>query len=262
MSPQSHQSYQTLTLDIADRVAYVTFNRPEVLNAYDWQMSQELPVCVEALADNPAIRVVVLQGHGRGFMAGGDISFLKQAQSLQVEKASVAIARLHETVCALKTMDKWVVGVAHGACAGAGLSLLLACDFAIARVGTQFKTAYIDLGLSPDGGMTVFLPRLAGFRKAMEWLVFSKPFFEQEALQYGLLNEVWSEAEYRQKLEAYVQYLAHTPQEAAVHLKALLRRSYDPDLLAQLHLESEGFLASIHSEDFRERVDAFLARKK
>lgn len=248
---------KTLKLDIDNNIAYLRFNRPEAMNTYNFEMSQELPDCIESLAENKKISVVVITGEPV-FMAGGDIEFLKLASSDNQEPTIAAIASLNETILSIQSMDKIVVAGVQGACAGAGLSIMLACDLAYCATGTKFNPAYVHLGLSPDGGMSYTLPRIVGHKKALEMILLSEPFRADEALEIGIVNQVLAKENFSNQIEQIAFELAKKPRQAVAGIKELLGRSHRNTLQDQLSLELDSFVTCTKTADFKIGVEAFL----
>lgn len=252
----------TLNLIINDSIAYLTFNRPKAMNTYDIVMSQELPGCIESLAEDESVKLVVLRGANGIFMAGGDINFLKEASLDNQEQTTAAIRSLNETIMSIQSMDKLVVAAVEGACAGAGVSIMLACDLAYCAAGTKFNTAYSALGLTPDGGMSFTMPRMIGIKKAMELILFSEPFWAEDAFDYGLVNKVLAKEHFDNQISQIVYGLAKMPMRTVVNLKSLIRRSLHNSLEQQLSDELESFVECTKTREFKLGVEAFLNKTK
>jgi 2-(1,2-epoxy-1,2-dihydrophenyl)acetyl-CoA isomerase len=251
----------TVKVEIQNNIAYLTFNRPTAMNTYNFTMSQELPDCIESLAEDSNIKVVVLRGADGIFMAGGDIEFLKQASSGSTESTISAIASLNETILAIQSMEKVVIAAVDGACAGAGISIMLAADLVYCAVGSKFNTAYVNLGLSPDGGMSYSLPRIVGHKKALELILLSKPFKAEDAFAMGIVNQVLAKENFSEQIEHIAQELAKKPQHAVVSIKNILRESSHNTLQQQLSLELENFVDCTKTKDFQIGVQAFLNKQ-
>ena len=154
-------------------VVRVTLNRPDVLNSLDLDMMRAFAPMIEELAADASVRVVILTGAGAHFMAGGDLGFFKESfLAVEGEARQDAfrelIGRLHESIVTIARMEKPVIAQVQGSAAGAGLSLMLACDLAIVADDSLYTAAYEKVGTTPDGGLTFALPRFVGLRKAME----------------------------------------------------------------------------------------------
>jgi 2-(1,2-epoxy-1,2-dihydrophenyl)acetyl-CoA isomerase len=239
-------------------IAYITFNRPESMNTYNFDMSKELPSCIEAIAEDNNIKILVLNGAGKIFMAGGDIELLKQAGANNLSETRSAIASLHESILSIQTMDKLVVAAVHGACAGAGISLMLAADLAYVAEGTKFNTAYVNLGLSPDGGMTYTMPRTIGHKKALELILLSEPFFAEDAYRLGLINKVLPQEQFDTQILNIVKQLSTKPTLAMVNIKKLLNNSWGNNIIEQLEEEKNCFIDCTKTSDFQKGIENFL----
>ena len=253
---------ETLNLEIAGKVATLTFNRPEAMNTYNWKMSEELPDCIESISENKEIRVLVLRGANNIFMAGGDVELLKNAITSSEEYTREAINALNTAVDTIYTMDKLVVAAVEGACAGAGLSIMLSADFAICSENTKFNTAYMGLGLTPDGGMSYFLPRVVGPKKALELLLCTGQFDAKQAEHLGLVNNVVSEDKFFDFIDTFVKRLSNGPNSAQLRSKHLIQSSFEHSLNEQLGMEADNFIASTKTNDFATGIKAFLNKEK
>ena len=246
-------------------VATLTLNRPEALNALDPAMMDALVAHTTALAADSSLRCVVVRGAGKHFMAGGDIRHfagqLELAPDERRQRFTRMIERLHAAIEQLARMPHPVLASVHGAVAGFGLSLLCACDLAIAAAGSYFSAAYRQLGLTPDGGLSYALPRLVGSKKAREILLLGERFGADEALRLGLVNRVVPDAELDRATTAMVAALVAGPVLATRNGKRLLRQSLSQSLSAQLETEAASFGACAATGDFVEGVRAFLAKR-
>lgn len=242
-------------------VAEIILNRPESLNAMNLDLIEGLYQRVLECRSE-TIRAVLLRGEGRGFCAGGDIR--KFATMIEGgEGVPEAMPdRLHEMIENLRQLPKPVLAAVHGPCAGAGLSLVLACDLAIAAEDCKFNLAYVNIGLSPDGSSSYFLPRHVGSKKATEIFLTGKNMSAQEVLELGLINKVVPAAQVLAEGRAWAEKLAQGPTLAYAKVKELLARSATNDLHAQLALETKLICESSHTEDFKAGIKAFLQKEQ
>jgi 2-(1,2-epoxy-1,2-dihydrophenyl)acetyl-CoA isomerase len=238
-------------------VATLTLNRPASLNTLDAAMMDALVAHTAAVAADDTLRCVVIRGAGRHFMAGGDIrSFAEQLALAPADRRNHftrTIERLHAAIEQLQRMPHPVVASVHGAVAGFGLSLLCACDLAIAADTSYFTSAYRQLGLTPDGGLSYALPRQVGLKKAMEILLLGERFGADDALRLGLVNRVVPEAELDRATAAVVAAMRNG--------KRLIQQSLAQTLSAQLEAEAASFGACSATDDFVEGVRAFLDKR-
>jgi 2-(1,2-epoxy-1,2-dihydrophenyl)acetyl-CoA isomerase len=168
---------------------------------------------------------------------------------------------MHEAIVLLAEMRAPVIASLNGAVAGAGLSLALACDFAIAADNAKFTLAYVNIGASCDLSGSWSLPRLVGLRKALEIALLGDRFDAAEALRLGLVNRVVPEAELESTALALAQRLASGPAQSIAQMKRLMRISFEHDLRGQLDAERAAFLRCAATQDFSEGLDAFLAKR-
>jgi 2-(1,2-epoxy-1,2-dihydrophenyl)acetyl-CoA isomerase len=247
---------------INEVIATVTFNRPTAMNSLDHVMAEEFLNVVIEIEKDPAIRVVILQGMGDQFMAGGDIGFFYQHLNSINEQSQQMIEQVHSITRKLMSLPKMILASVHGAVAGIGISFMLAADLVIASENTKFTMAYSAIGASPDGGVTYHLPRLVGSKKAMEYLLFSERFTAADAAHHGLINWVVSEEERETKTFNMAQRLASGPQVSFCNIKSLVRNSSEHSLDQQLSLEEKYFVAAASTPDFATGVTAFVKKQK
>ena len=239
-------------------VVTLRFSRPEALNAIDVPMAQALLAAVRDIAADASVRAVVLCGAGKGFMAGGDLATLRADP---VQGAAALLAPLNEAVQVLATLNAPVIAKVHGVAAGAGLSLMLQADFVIAAEGTRFNLAYINLGTSCDVGASWALPRLVGRRNALEIALMGDTLTAPDALRLGLVNRVVPAQHLDTAADALIERIAHGPTLAYGAMKRLMRASFDRDLDTQLIAETAAFAGCAATEDMRNGIEAFYAKK-
>ena len=247
-------------------VARIQLNRPERLNALDPRMATSLRSIITDISQKKDIRSVCLSGSGPAFMAGGDLSYFNQIQPqlTRGDHSSLdpVFRDIHQTVTTMRTMPQPIVAGVHGAVAGFGLSLMMACDLVMAAEGSVFTLAYCGIGVSPDGGATYALPRIVGTKRAMELALLGQRFDSARALELGLVNWVVADDELEDQCNTLGQRLAQGPKLAYAHTKSLINSSQDLDLDAQLETERECFFDCAATDDFVEGIAAFLEKRK
>ena len=248
--------------EVADGVATITLNRPQVLNALDDAMIVRLREISGRAGRDGAVRAVVIRGAGPAFLAGGDVSVFHANLARAPEMVREAAAELHRAVLALRRAPKPVLAAVHGAVAGAGVSLMAAADLAIAAEDTKFTLAYSRIGASPDGGATHFLPRIAGVRKALELMLLSDTFDARTALGLGLVNWVVGAERLAAETASIARRLAQGATAAFADTKRLVYEGCDRPLAAQLDAELEAFARCAATRDFAEGVTAFVEKRK
>ena len=252
----------TVIYSVADGVATILLNRPQVMNALDAGMIVQLREAAERAEHDAQARVVVIRGAGPAFLAGGDVAMFHANLSNMPAMVREGAPELHRAILALRRAPKPVLACVHGAVAGAGVSVMAAADLAIAADGTKFTMAYSRLGTSPDGGATYSLPRLMGMRKALELILLSDAIDAKEALRLGLINWVVGAEQLAAETASIARRLAQGATSAFAEIKQLLNQSYDQTLAAQLNAEVEAFARCAGTRDFAEGVTAFVEKRK
>ena len=247
-------------------VLTITLNRPKALNALDHPLTEGLRDAVFAAEHDKAVRAVVIRG-GEHFMAGGDLKWFNELlQGRSPSEKAVFFERfvheVHPVIVSLRRMPKPVIASVSGAAAGFGLSLVLACDLAIAAENAYFTLAYSLIGTSPDGGSTFALPRTVGLKKAMEIALLGERFDARTAERLGIINYVVPAAALEAETRKLATRLAAGPTAVYGRTKALLIGSSANSLESQLQREVEAFAKSTSEADFAEGVRAFIEKRK
>lgn len=241
-------------------VATLTMNRPAVLNALDDALLAGLRDGLARAKADPAVRALLLTGAGRGFCAGADLAAgamrdgpLDVAQSLR--------ERYHPIVLAMRQCPKPIVAAVNGAAAGAGMSLALACDIVLAGESATFLQAFTRIGLVPDCGSTWFLPRMAGDVRARALALLAERISAADALQYGLVWKVHADDRLMPEALATARKMAQMPTRAYDLVKQAFAAGSGNGLAEQLELEALLQAQAMDTEDHREGVAAFLAKR-
>lgn len=247
-----------LVVEREGRVLRLRFNRPQSRNALDVETARAFLAVTREIESDRSLGVVVMSGEGRAFVAGGD---LQQLRAAPVGTADALIGPLHEALQRLAAADAIVLAALHGAVAGAGLSLALAADLAIAAQGTRFNLAYVNVGTSCDLGSSWALPRVVGLRKALEIALLGEDIDAEEALRLGLVNRVVAADALEAETHALAQRIANGPPIALAQIKRLMRRSLERTLAEQLDAEQQAFRHCAATEDFSEALAAFFDKR-
>ena len=248
-------------------VCTITLNRPEALNALDRDMATALVAVTRAAAAAEDVRAVLIRGAGGHFMAGGDIvtfaGWLDEMpdRSERRSRFESFVDEVHPCILAIAGMPKPVLAAVQGAVAGFGMSLMMACDLALAAEDSVFTLAYCHIGTSPDGSSTYMLPRAVGSKRAFEIACLGERFGAEEARRIGLVNRVAAAAELDAEAAGLAARLAAGPTLAYAKTKALLNASPHRGLEDQLAAEAAAFGECAASEDFAEGLAAFLAKR-
>lgn len=243
-------------------VATLTLNRPDQGNGIDMTLAEDLLQAANAVAQDPAVRCVVLTGAGRMFCVGGDIAGFAAAGDQAGPFLEALAGKLHEAVVVLSEMAKPLVCAINGPAAGAGLSLAAAGDIVIASDAAHFTAAYTAIGLTPDGGMSWTLPRLVGMRVAQEMILTNRRVSAAEAVTLGLVTRTVAPESLASEAGALAAKLADAPTGALGAVRSLLHHGQTQDLAAQLDLESRTIGMAGAGPEAREGVSAFLAKRK
>jgi 2-(1,2-epoxy-1,2-dihydrophenyl)acetyl-CoA isomerase len=243
-------------------IAALRLNRPERLNAIDADSAHALLDVCRRVARDDTVRVLVIRGEGRAFMAGGDVSAFHAAGEQAPELVRGIIGLLEESIQILDGLRIPVVARVQGAVAGAGFSVMMAADVVIAAEDLRVSFAYTSIGTTPDGGLSWSLPRAVGLRRALEMGLLGEPIEAAEALRLGLVTKVVPLDELDAVTAKVASRLAGGPTLAYGRTRRLLRDSLRHTLPEQLALERESFVASAGTEDFREGVAAFMERRR
>ena len=250
--------YETLLAETHDGVRVLTLNRPDVLNAVNAQMGRELLQALRDAERAAEVRCVLLAASGRGFCAGAD---LREQVPGRTSLGDLLRERYNGIVLRMRTMEKPVIAAINGVAAGAGCNLALAADLRVASERATFIEVFSRVGLIPDSGGTWLLPRLVGMGRALEMMFFADPMDALTAERLGLVNRVVPHDDLMAQTKEWAARLAAGPTRAYGLIKRGVNRALALDL--QDALEYEAHLQEIagRSEDHREGVEAFLAKR-
>jgi 2-(1,2-epoxy-1,2-dihydrophenyl)acetyl-CoA isomerase len=253
---------RAVLLAIDAGVATIAFNRPHYLNALDGDMMTQFRAAAELTQKDPAVRAVVLRGEGKAFMSGGDLEVFQR----HLDELPDLVMRwgrdLHFGMLALRRAGKPVIASVHGAVIGAGFSMMCAADLAIAADDTRFSLAYANVGASPDGGSSHFLPRLVGYKKAMELTLLPDQFDAATAQRLGLINWAVPAADLAQETARVVGRLVQGPTRAYAEAKRLLNQSLERSLETQMEEELQAFARCALTADLAEGLAAFMEKRR
>ncbi len=254
-------AYETIQFEQQDNYARISLNRPEAANGMNMQLARELLDAAIHCDENPAIRAVLITGNGKMFSAGGDLkSFAAYGDEMPAKLKELTVY-LHGAISRFGRMNAPVVIAVNGMAAGAGFSFAVSGDLVLAAQSAKFTMAYTAAGLSPDGSASYFLPRLIGMRKTQELMLTNRRLSAEEALQWGLVNQLVADDELAASAEALTRQLANGPTQAFGTVKKLLQASFGNGLETQMDLEAQGIAAMSKSADGREGVSAFMEKR-
>lgn len=248
-------------LDVRDHVATVTLNRPEGSNSFNLDLAKALQDAALECEHDPAVRAVVLTGAGKHFCFGGDL----KGMSEQGERVSAYLVELttclNAAVTSFTRMRAPSIAAINGTAAGAGIGLACMTDLAIAGKGSKFSLAYTGVALAPDCGTSFLLPRVVGRRRALELMLLNRVLTADEALQWGLVNQVVDDAELLSTAQSLAARLAAGPTDSYGAVKRLVDAA-DPGIEGHMAIEGRAIAARAASAEGREGVGAFLAKRK
>jgi 2-(1,2-epoxy-1,2-dihydrophenyl)acetyl-CoA isomerase len=250
----------------ANGVGRLTFNRPEQRNAMSSQMLAEFHAKLEALVADPSIRCIVLDGAGGNFVAGGDVKVWAQLKGKSASERSedfkVRLGTAAPTVMLFDSIEKPLIAAIRGYSIGAGLSFVLGADFVIADQTATLVFAHIRMGLAPDMGVTYYLPRIVGERRALQLTLLGSQLDAMQAKEAGLIDEVVAADQLEDSVAGLTAKIMAVPARAAAQTKRLLRLSRHNTLAAQFNAEIEGVARCVGDDDFMEAVNAFTERRQ
>ena len=250
-----------LLYDVSDKIATITLNRPDKLNAFTGPMIDAwAKALAEAQADD-SVNVIVVTGAGRAFCSGGDVGRMRETKPTPLENKNQLWENIHRVPKTLEAVDKPVIAMVNGVAVGAGMGMCLMCDVRIASDEARFSTGYVRVGLVPGDGDTYFLPRLLGPAKALE-LLWTADFVDaQEALRLGIVNRVAPTGDLAQQTQALARQIADGPQVPIRMIKRLVYQSLRLDLRTHLDLVSSHMAVVRDTLDHAEGVAAFKEKR-
>jgi 2-(1,2-epoxy-1,2-dihydrophenyl)acetyl-CoA isomerase len=254
-------AYEKILLTRDDGLATLTFNAPDRLNAVSRRMIAEIKTCWEELAADDTVRAVLITGAGRGFCAGADLADPDREASATADSGAALDKFFNPVIRLMRTIPKPIVSAVNGVAAGVGMSFALASDIAVAAKSASFLQAFARIGLLPDGGSTWFLPRLVGDQRARALAMLAPQISAEQAKAWGLIWDVVDDADLMATATGIARKLADGPTLALARIKDALDRSGGNDLSAQLDVERDFQRELGRSDDFKEGVAAFLAKR-
>jgi 2-(1,2-epoxy-1,2-dihydrophenyl)acetyl-CoA isomerase len=257
-------SYEHLIWERDGGVGRITLNRPDSLNAWTGDFGRELKQVIEADAAEADVRAVLITGAGRGFSSGAD---LKAGFDPAPEDGMPNIRKeLHELyhpiIAGVRRLEKPVVAAVNGPAVGIGASLAFACDLVLAAESAYFGLAFVNIGLMPDGGSTLFVPTAVGKARAFQMAFLGERVEAGRALEWGLVNYVHPDDRLMEEADTLVAKLAAGPTRSYASSKQALNKMLYPDLDGQLDLEAELQHALARTKDFQEGVLAFVEKRE
>lgn len=257
-------SYTTIQWEQSGAIGRLTLNRPETLNAWTSEFGAELKQAIARDATDDSVRAVLITGAGRGFSSGADLKagFDPHPEDGMPNVSQTLHEVYHPIIVGIRELEKPVVAAVNGPAVGIGLSLALACDLVLAAESAFFGLAFVNIGLMPDGGSTLFVPAAVGKARAFQMSLLGERVDPQTALDWGLINAVHPDDRLMDQANALVEQLAAGPTRSYAGTKKALNRMLYPDMAGQLDLEAELQHALARSKDFMEGAGAFVEKRQ
>ncbi len=263
-STAASSSDEPALLAIDGAIATITLNRPAAFNSINLPIAKKLEQLAADVEADDDIRVLVIQGEGRAFSAGGDLQTIGAAAAADnvAPVVSELLLHYHAFITSLRRMNKIVVSSVHGSAAGAGLSLAFVADMCIATDDARFTPAYAKIGVSPDGGGTVGVVNAVGARRAMQIYLAEDSFSAAQAYQWGLVAKVVPPSELKSATRALAERLAQNTLSGLAATKALIHQAHATPIEAQLEAEKDAIIDCMHTDEFRAAVKKFTSKGK
>jgi 2-(1,2-epoxy-1,2-dihydrophenyl)acetyl-CoA isomerase len=247
--------------------ATVELNRPQALNAWNRQLGLDLLAALEDVAADDGVRAVMLTGAGRGFSSGADLRDLTGREEERTPDGRPDVERVlgeryHPIITLVRTMPKPVLAAVNGPAVGIGLSLALAADLVLARESAYFLLAFVNIGLVPDGGSSLFVPSRVGLARAAEMALLGERIPAPQALEWGLINRVAPDDAFEAEAEGLLRRLADGPTRSYAGTKRQLNRWVYGGMADQLAFEASIQQELVASGDFAAGVAAFVAKRQ
>jgi len=253
--------FSNIILEKKNGIAKITLNRPQALNAIDKDTHMELQAALRNIEEDEAVRVVIITGTGRAFCAGADLKYIDELLG-NPQKMAAFGQLFYDTYGMIENLSKPVIAAINGMALAGGIELLESCDIVIASEDARIGDQHANFGLVPGGGSTQRLPRLIGLRKAKELLLTGDWVTAKEAESLGLINKAVPADKLEEATMEMAQKLAERSPMASKTIKFLVNRGMQVDLYTGLQLEKGALAAHSATEDMKEGVSAFLAKRK
>ncbi len=250
-------SYSNIIVTTTDGYALIQFNRPEVLNALNMKLMEELVDALESLDTNDDVRAIILTGNEKAFAAGADIKEMANATSIDMLQRD-QFARWDK----IRKIKKPLIAAVSGFALGGGCELAMSCDMIIASESAKFGQPEISIGTMPGAGGTQRLTRAVGKYKAMEMVLTGKMISAEEAMRWGLVNKIVPVESYLREAQELAKEIASKPPIAVKLAKEAVLKSFDTTIEGGLEFERKNFYLLFSSEDQKEGMNAFIEKRK
>lgn len=253
--------FQALQFSVQDRIATITFNRPEAANGLNLQMASEFAHAALLCDADAELKAIIVTGNGRFFCAGGDVKAMQSSDIGPGAGVKQIADELHKAISILARTDAPVIMAINGTAAGAGFSTAVMGDLVLAAESAKFTMAYTNVGLSPDGSSSYFLPRLIGLRKTQELMFTNRVLSAQEAFEWGLVTRVVADAELQEEALKLAGSFVKGAKGSNAAIKKMLIQSFSNGLETQMEIEGRTIAECADSVDGKEGVSAFIEKR-
>ncbi len=250
----------SINTEVQGSVFKITFNRPDKFNSVSREMALQIQAALDTAASDKTIRAVYITGNGKAFCAGQDLEEAMDLKGPGIER--IVRDLFNPIVLKIRSIEKPVVCAVNGVAAGAGANIALACDIVIAGISVSFIQAFSKIGLVPDNGGSFFLPRLIGFGKASALMMLGDKISAVDAEKMGMIYKVIEDDKLQETAMAITTTLSDMPTKAIGFTKRMLNQSMNNTLAEQLECEAEMQIKAAATSDFKEGINAFLAKRK
>ena len=240
-------------------VAYLILNRPEKFNSFCREMALALQDALDQAGQDTSVRCIVLQGEGKAFCAGQDLSEAIEDNGIELEQ--IVLEHYNPIIQRIRSIEKPVIAAVNGVAAGAGANIALCCDLVVAKSSASFIQAFSKIGLIPDSGGTFFLPRLIGLQRATALMMTGEKVSAKDAETMGMIYRCVEDNDFENFVSSLANQMAAMPTKGLGLTKRLLNEALTNDLNTQLHREAVIQVEAAGSYDYQEGVNAFLEKR-
>ncbi|MGI9287947.1 MAG: 2-(1,2-epoxy-1,2-dihydrophenyl)acetyl-CoA isomerase PaaG [Pseudomonadales bacterium] len=255
-------SYETIQFEINEGVASLTLDRPDSLNSFTSEMHEEVRAALEEVKKDKSARCLLLTGNGRGFCAGQDLNDRAVVSGAEAPDLGESVEKNYNPLIrTLSTLEMPVICAVNGVAAGAGASIALACDIVLAARSAKFIQAFCKIGVIPDSGGTWNLPRAVGLPRAKGLALLGDKLSAEQAETWGMIWKCVDDDKLLDEALSLAKHFASQPTKGLAFIKRALLASTSNTLEDQLELEKESMRAAGQTQDYREGVAAFMAKR-
>ncbi len=255
--------YQTIIVEKEKDVSIIRLNRPDKLNSFNVTMHQELQCAIDDVSDDNAVRCLLITGTGKGFCAGQDLADRTvNAEQNQTDLGLSLDKYYNPLIKRLVNLRVPVVCALNGVAAGAGASLVMACDIVVAARSASFVLSFSKVGLVPDSGSSWHFARAIGLPKAKAMAMLAEKFTAEQAVQWGLIYQVVDDEQLMPRAEELAKYLACQPTESLIRTRELIHTAFEYSLDEQLEREKNAMYYFGKSDNYQEGISAFIEKRE